>query len=1066
MPFNLRLLGSVRLDGEDGPLRGRAAHRRRLAILTLLAASPGRSASREKVIGYLWPDATAEAGRHLLAESLYVIRKELGAESILTSGEDLSMNHLVVAADAIAFEAALEAGDFEQAVGLYGGPFLDGWYVDGAPEFERWASGERERLSRLYAKAVEMLAERSEEAADWRSAVQRWQILAQHDPLNSRTVLRLMKALDQAGERAAAIRHATLHAALLREEIGAEPDPEVEALAERLRKEPARVEAVGSEVADGTSNSGSGGADERSATVKEPEIQPTATGSAGDGSPSGDRTNASPAALPREEPSHPAVFAGAPPRAPDNKARERRAAPTERRIAAVCSVDIVGHTHRESHDPEGAGRVIQILGAAAERELEDGAGRVVDFIGDAVLAEFATAEAAVRAVNRLLREFEHQTRLAGLASTLRIGIDFGEIAITPDGGYYGDAVTAASRLQEEARAGSIFVSAPVRARLRGAPGIRFVRRGVRALHRSGEAVEIFEIREIPPLAPTGGIPEVERRREGLRSALRGSPHRAYLAVALLIAATGMVWLLARGRSAPTSPPSPGLDPNRIAVLYLDDHSANQELDYLAKGLTERVISELSEVRGLNVISRNGVKPFRESTLPIDSIARILRAGSLVGGSIEPSGGRLRVTVQLIDGATGAQLQSRTIERTIGERFALEDDLAEQVARFLRWRLGRELSVRRHAAGTNSLEARDLLLRAAQAREDAAKRAAGPDPLEARTGVRLLAYADSLLMGAEAQDPEWVEPITLRGWVALDRAWNSAAAREAAFLREAISHAERALRSRPRDPAALEVRGTAAWRLTATSLPADTIERLVDQARQDLSAAVQAEPMRASAWSTLSVLLRFQGDFANSYYAVQQALSADAYLLSADEIHERLYRSTLALARYDLARQHCDAGRRNFPADPRFVDCQLTILARDPAARPDVKAATALQRALARMEPVEKAVSIGRPYNPVYREMMVAAVLARAGQSDSARAVLARARERIGGDPDLLSSFAYDEAYVKLLLGNRDEALRALARHLSDRAAHRAFIAHDVLFTTLHRDPRFAAVVSNRGPVPQ
>ncbi|HLL46394.1 MAG TPA: BTAD domain-containing putative transcriptional regulator, partial [Longimicrobiaceae bacterium] len=932
MPFKLRLLGSVRLDGEDGPLRGRAAHRRRLAILALLAASPGRSAPREKVIAYLWPDATTDAGRHLLAESLYVIRKELGAESVLTAGEDLSLNHLVVAADVVAFEAAVEAGDLERAIGLYGGPFLDGWYVDGAPEFERWASGERERLSRLYAKAVEMLAERCEEEADWRGAVQRWQTLAQHDPLNSRTVLRLMKVLEQAGERAAAIRHAALHATLLREEIGAEPDPEVEALAERLRAEPARVETVGSEVPDGTGDSGRGGADEGGATVKEPGSQPTAAGTAGDGSPSRDRKDAGPAALPRQEPPHLAASAGAPPQDSGSKPRERRAAPTERRVAAVCSVDIAGHSHRESHDAEGAGRVIQILRSAAGREVEDGTGRVVDFIGDAVLAEFATAEGAVRAALRLLREFEHQTRAVGLASTLRIGIHFGEIAITPDGEYYGDAVTAATRLQEEARTGSIFASAPVRARLRGAPGIRFVRRGGRALHRSGETVDIFEIREIPSLAPAGAIPEVERPRETPGTALRRNPLLMYLAVALLVAAAGLTWLYTRGRAGPAPPASPELDPNRIAFLYLDDHSANQELDYLAKGLTERVISELSEVRGLNVISRNGVKPFRESTLPIDSIARILRAGSLVGGSIEPSGDKLRLTVQLIDGATGAQLQSRTIERSIGERFALEDDLAEQVARFLRWRLGRELSVRRHSAGTNSLEARDLLLRAEQAREDAATRTVGPDALEARTGVRLLAYADSLLIRAEAQDPTWVEPITLRGWVALDRAWNSAAAQEAAFLWEAIAHAERALRLRLRDPSALEVRGTAAWRLTATPLPADTIERLVNQARQDLSSAVQAEPMRASAWSTLSVLLRFQGDFANSYYAVQQALSADAYLLSADEIHERLYRSTLALARYDLARQHCDAGRRNFPADPRFVDCQLTILARDPAAR--------------------------------------------------------------------------------------------------------------------------------------
>jgi hypothetical protein len=81
-PFRLELPGDPAFSGPDGPVRGRAAHKRRVALLAILAMARGRPVGRERIIGLLWPELTTEAARHNLSESLYVLRKELGEGSV------------------------------------------------------------------------------------------------------------------------------------------------------------------------------------------------------------------------------------------------------------------------------------------------------------------------------------------------------------------------------------------------------------------------------------------------------------------------------------------------------------------------------------------------------------------------------------------------------------------------------------------------------------------------------------------------------------------------------------------------------------------------------------------------------------------------------------------------------------------------------------------------------------------------------------------------------------------------------------------------------------------------
>ncbi|HSJ07860.1 MAG TPA: BTAD domain-containing putative transcriptional regulator, partial [Longimicrobiales bacterium] len=232
--ISLKLFGGLSVETPTGPLTGRAAQRRRLAMLALLATS--RGLGREKVIACLWPEVDSERGRRLLSDSVYRINKALGGDTIVTAGDELRLDTDRLPSDVAAFEAALADGRYHDAASHYSGPFLDGFFLDGAPEFEQWSFRERERLTRLQAGVLEALAAEYEERGDAAGAVTWWYRAAGHDPFSPRVAVRLMAALDRAGERGAALRHARVFADVYRQEFDADADPEVAEFADGLRR--------------------------------------------------------------------------------------------------------------------------------------------------------------------------------------------------------------------------------------------------------------------------------------------------------------------------------------------------------------------------------------------------------------------------------------------------------------------------------------------------------------------------------------------------------------------------------------------------------------------------------------------------------------------------------------------------------------------------------------------------------------------------------------------------------------------------------------------------------------
>ncbi|MEP6763337.1 MAG: BTAD domain-containing putative transcriptional regulator, partial [Gemmatimonadaceae bacterium] len=227
----LRLFGGAVLESNGVPVTGRAAQRHRTALLALLATTRRRFRSRDQLITLLWPETDAERGRRMLSDSIYRINQALGGNVLVGPGEDVRMNRDQITSDVAAFEDAMEARDYPTAVSLYTGAFLDSFFLPGSPEFDRWMEIEREHYAQSMAKALEALALAASGARLVTEAVDHWQQLALLVPDDSRIAMELMRALEVAGNRAGALRHAKRHTELLRETLGFDPDRGVQELA-------------------------------------------------------------------------------------------------------------------------------------------------------------------------------------------------------------------------------------------------------------------------------------------------------------------------------------------------------------------------------------------------------------------------------------------------------------------------------------------------------------------------------------------------------------------------------------------------------------------------------------------------------------------------------------------------------------------------------------------------------------------------------------------------------------------------------------------------------------------
>ena len=236
--LRLRTFAAPAVHGPDGPLGGTAAQPQSLALLTVLAAAGEQGISRDKIIALLWPECDAKRARHRLSQLCHALRRSLGEHIFLAAGTELRLAQSQITSDVGEFKSACRRGDSERAVGCYGGPFLDGFFLTDAREFERWVEGERVALARAFTEALETLAIEAEARGDRAEAAHWWSRLGEHEPLSSRVIIKLMSALAAHGDRAGALEQARRYEEGLGRELEAEPNPAVVALADRLRHPP------------------------------------------------------------------------------------------------------------------------------------------------------------------------------------------------------------------------------------------------------------------------------------------------------------------------------------------------------------------------------------------------------------------------------------------------------------------------------------------------------------------------------------------------------------------------------------------------------------------------------------------------------------------------------------------------------------------------------------------------------------------------------------------------------------------------------------------------------------
>jgi DNA-binding SARP family transcriptional activator len=244
-PFRLRLLGTPVLDQRDGGVAPFSCQGQPLALLAVLALTGERGLARDKLIALFWPESSTDRATHRLNQLAHTVRRRLGADDLISGTGDLRLNPERVGCDVWEMAAARRQGELERAAALYGGPLLDGFFLPDNPEVERWLDARRSVLAREHQETLEALAVQAELRGDPRAAALWWHQLADHEPLSSRVTMHLMTALAASGDRARALERARAYQDKVRDELEAEPNPAVLALATQLKTSASQPVAIG-----------------------------------------------------------------------------------------------------------------------------------------------------------------------------------------------------------------------------------------------------------------------------------------------------------------------------------------------------------------------------------------------------------------------------------------------------------------------------------------------------------------------------------------------------------------------------------------------------------------------------------------------------------------------------------------------------------------------------------------------------------------------------------------------------------------------------------------------------
>jgi len=301
-------------------------------------------------------------------------------------------------------------------------------------------------------------------------------------------------------------------------------------------------------------------------------------------------------------------------------------------------------------------------------------GRIVKTTGDGMLVEFASAVDAARCAMEVQRGMVEQnaTVLPAQRIEFRIGIHVGDI-IVDDNDIFGDGVNIAARLEGIAEPGGVCISDDAQRQIRGKVDTAFEDMGPQSLKNITEPMRAWRLR---------------------------------------MNASGSV-------AAPIEPPIESTqvlalpDKPSIAVLPFENMSGDPEQEYFADGMVEEIITALSRFKWLFVIARNSSFTFKGKAVDVKEVGRRLGVRYVLEGSVRKASGKVRITAQLIDAATGAHIWADRFERDVTDIFALQDEVTVAVVSVIQPKLLQTEIAMATRRRPENLTAYDFYLRALQ-----------------------------------------------------------------------------------------------------------------------------------------------------------------------------------------------------------------------------------------------------------------------------------------------------------------------------------------------------------------
>ena len=392
----------------------------------------------------------------------------------------------------------------------------------------------------------------------------------------------------------------------------------------------------------------------------------------------------------------------------------------KRKLTAVFSADVAGYSRLMGEDEAATVKTLEAYKQVMFSLIKQHRGRVVDSPGDNLLAEFASVVDAVQCGVAAQNEFK--ARNADLPAKrrmqFRIGINLGDV-IEEGGRIYGDGVNITARLESLAEPGGICISKTAFDQIETKLPLGYQFLGQQTVKNIARPVGVYKVLMEPRVI------DGEQKEEGK---------------------TGWV----------DKPPVPLPEKPSIAVLPFVNMSDDPEQEYFSDGLSEDIITALSQSRNIFVIARNSTFIYKGKPVNVQKVSRELGVQYVLEGSVRKVGDRVRITAQLIDATKGYHLWAERYDRDLKDIFAIQDEITLKIFTALQVKLGEGEQARLYAKGTQNVEA---YLKLGQANGYFCRFDRGSNLLARQICEEVISL-----------EPKWDLPYSLLGWTHWADVW--------------------------------------------------------------------------------------------------------------------------------------------------------------------------------------------------------------------------------------------------------------------------------------------------------